>query len=73
MVEFLDFDQAAYYLETIERKIKFDNLLVDDAARFRMWLLFVKVSILRQDIPKRLKSARIWKNPSCRKGRGVCI
>ena len=36
MVEFLDFDQAAYYLETIERKIKFDNLLVDDAARFRM-------------------------------------
>ena len=55
MVEFLDFDQAAYYLETIERKIKFDNLLVDDAARFRMWLLFVKVSILRQDIPKALE------------------
>ena len=27
----LDFDQAAYYLETLSRKIKFDNLLVDDA------------------------------------------
>ena len=56
MVELLDFDQAAYYLEVIERKIKFDNLLVGDAARFRMWLLFAKVSILRQDIPKALES-----------------
>ena len=55
MVEFLDFDQAAYYLENIERKIKFDNLFVDDAARFRMWLLFANVSILRQDIPKALE------------------
>ncbi len=55
MVEFLDFDQAAYYLEVIERKIKFDNLFVDDPARFRMWLLFAKVSILRKDIPKALE------------------
>lgn len=55
MVELLDFEQASYLLRNIERRIKFDNLKVEDEVKYKMMRLLAHVSILIQDISKALE------------------
>lgn len=72
LVELLDFEQAACLLGEMERKIKFDNLVVADEIRYRMWLLFANVSILRQDMSKTLEICEDLENISLPGKEGEC-
>lgn len=55
LVELLDFEQASYLLRSIERRIKFDNLMVEEEARYKLLCLLARVSIWMKDIPKALE------------------
>lgn len=56
LVQLFDFDQADYYLNQIERKIKFDNFLISDQKHYHFLLFQIMVSILRKDIAKALET-----------------
>ncbi|MGN0342403.1 MAG: tetratricopeptide repeat-containing diguanylate cyclase [Roseburia sp.] len=51
----LDFEQAIYGLEQINRRIKFDNQNVSSKDRFELWYLYAFVSIYTSDLPKALE------------------
>lgn len=55
LVELLDYEQASYMLGIIERRIKFDNLVVKEETKYRIWILFARVSIMLRDISKALE------------------
>lgn len=55
LVELLDFEQALYWLGKIERRIKFDNLVMEDVHKEPMWLLYARASIMTGDISKALE------------------
>lgn len=55
LMELLDFEQAAYLLGKVERRIKFDNLVVSEEMKYRMWYLFARASIMLGDISKALE------------------
>lgn len=55
LVELLDFDQAYYVLNQIDRKIRFDNLLLSQEIRFQLNRHLAYVSILTRDLSKALE------------------
>lgn len=55
MVSLLDFEQAAYLLGKLERRIKFENLTVAAKRRYQLSVLYAKASILLGNIPKALE------------------
>ncbi len=55
LVELLDFEQASYLLRIIERRIKFDNLMVAEETRYKLLCLLARVSIWMKDISKALE------------------
>lgn len=55
LVELLDYEQAAYLLGGIEQKIRFDNLVVEEEMKYRLWNLFAGSSIMLGDISKALE------------------
>lgn len=55
LVELLDFEQASYLLRIIERRIKFDNLEMEEETRYKLLCLLARVSIWTKDISKALE------------------
>lgn len=55
LLELLDFDQAYYVLNQIDRKIKFDNLLLSPDIRFQLDRFFAYAAILTRDLSKALE------------------
>lgn len=51
----MDFEQATYGLEQINRRIKFDNQEVSAKDCFELWYLYAFVSIYTNDLPKALE------------------
>ena len=56
LVEFLDFEQASYWLNRFERMIKFDNMEISEENYYRMLILLAKVSIMTKDLSKALEA-----------------
>lgn len=55
-LELLDLEQAAYLLNQIERRIKFDNMEIPEDEHYQLLVLLVRVSILLRDISKALET-----------------
>lgn len=55
MVELLDFEQAVWLIGKIERRVKFENVLLEEKNRFRIWTLFAWASIMTKDLSKALE------------------
>lgn len=55
LVEFLDFEQAFYWLDRFERMVKFDNMEITELNHYRMLLLLAKVSIMTKDLSRALE------------------
>lgn len=56
LVEFLDFEQASYWLNRFERMVKFDNMEISEENHYRMLMLLAKVSILTKDLSRALEA-----------------
>ena len=52
---FLDFEQAKSYLQEIEYKLKFEDMVLDDETCRDFYLLYARVSILLGDLSKVLE------------------
>lgn len=52
---FLDFEQTSYYLQQIERRIKFENFTVTDDQKYEIWSCYAYVSIYSRDLSKALE------------------
>ncbi|MBR3769579.1 MAG: GGDEF domain-containing protein [Lachnospiraceae bacterium] len=55
LVEFLDFEQAYYFLKRFERMVKFDNMKISEQNQYKMLLLYVRVAIMMKDLSKALE------------------
>ena len=56
LVEFLDFEQASYWLNRFERMVKFDNMEISEENHYRMLILLAKVSIMTKDLSRALEA-----------------
>lgn len=54
IIELLDFEQANEYFLNIERRIKFEEVKMEDSVKLSLYLLHVKVAILMGDMSKAL-------------------
>jgi len=70
LVGFLDFEQAYHLLSRFERMVKFDNLEITEENRYRMLLLFARVSIMMKDLSKALEVCEDLDKISRKLGKG---
>lgn len=54
VIELLDFKQAHRYFESIEKKIKFEEVRMADNVKLSLYLMHIQVSILLEDFSKAL-------------------
>lgn len=54
VIGLLDFRQAFWYFESIERKIKFEEIKMEDSVKLTMYLMHVQTAILSKDFSKAL-------------------
>lgn len=55
LASFMDFEQANFYLQRLERKIKFENRSVDEEQKFELWSNYTYVSLYSGDLAKALE------------------
>ena len=55
LIYFMDFEQAIFYLQRTERKIKFENRTVTEDQKFEIWSSYAEVSLYSGDIAKALE------------------
>lgn len=55
LVYFIDLEQAHYYLEKIDRQIKFENVTLSEAKKFEVLHLYAYVSVYMRDLAKALE------------------
>lgn len=55
LVFFMDFEQALFYLEKVDRRIRFDNFTVSDEVKYELWQFYAYVSVYMRDLPKALE------------------
>lgn len=51
----MDFEQALFYLEKVDRRIRFDNFTVSDEVKYELWQFYAYVSVYMRDLPKALE------------------
>ena len=56
LVFFMDFEQALFYLEKVDRRIRFENFTVSDEVKYELWQFYAYVSVYMRDLPKSLKN-----------------
>ena len=52
---FMDFEQALFYLEKVDRRIRFENFTVSDEVKYELWQFYAYVSVYMRDLPKALE------------------
>ena len=52
---FMDFEQAVYCLQRLERRIKFENFTVTDEEKLKIWSSYAYVSLFSKDLAKALE------------------
>ncbi len=55
LVFFMDFEQALFYLEKVDRRIRFENFTVSDEVKYELWQFYAYVSVYMRDLPKALE------------------
>lgn len=55
LVYFMDLEQASFYLEKIDRQMKFENMTLGAARKFEIMHLYAYVSIYMRDLAKALE------------------
>ena len=55
LVFFMDFEQALFYLEKVDRRIRFENFTVSDEVKYELWQFYAYVSVYVRDLPKALE------------------
>ncbi len=55
IITFLDCDQAKWYLQKLEYKLKFEDIFVDDITLREFYLLYTRTAILRAELSKALE------------------
>lgn len=55
LVYFMDLEQASFYLEKIDRQMKFENMTLGAAKKFEIMHLYAYVSIYMRDLAKALE------------------
>lgn len=55
LVNMLDFAQARFYLDELDRRIKFENLELDDDFRFKLSIQYAFAEIFSRDLSKALE------------------
>ncbi len=51
----MDFEQALFYLEKVDRRIRFENFTVSDEVKYELWQFYAYVSVYMRDLPKALE------------------
>ena len=68
IITFLDCDQAKWYLQKLEYKLKFEDIFVDDITLREFYLLYTRTAILRAELSKALEMVdSAMRLPSVRK------
>lgn len=62
LVYCIDLEQARYYMEKIERKMKFENMTLGEAKKFEVLHLYAYVSVYMRDLPKALEISEDIRN-----------
>lgn len=55
LVQLMDFSQALYYLDSVDRKIKFENLTLNDDLHFELWAQYCWAAMYSMDLSKALE------------------
>lgn len=62
LVYFMDLEQASYYLERIDRQMKFENMTLGEAKKFEILHLYAYVSVYMRDLAKALEISEVIKD-----------
>lgn len=55
LVRLMDFSQVLYYLDSVDRKIKFENLSISDDLKFELWAQYCWAAMFSKDLSKALE------------------
>ncbi len=55
MIELLDYEQALSYFRRIERRVRFEDLKIQEQVKFRIYTMYAETAVLLEDIAKALE------------------
>ena len=55
LVQLMDFEQALYYLDRLDRRIKFENLELEEDYRFNLWVQYANAAIFSMDLSRAME------------------
>lgn len=55
LVQMMDFSQALYYLDNVDRRIKFENLTLDGDLHFKLWTQYCYAAVFSMDLSRALE------------------